>query len=361
MLIAGGGTGGHLMPALAIADALVKLNDAVEPVLVGAVRGVEAEILPRKKYQHYLLPMHPIYRRAWWRNFRWPGLAWRLMSQCREMLRLETPSLVVGTGGYVSGPVLWQALREGLPVGLQEQNAYPGIATRLLARRARQVHLGFPEAETFLKPGSNTEVMSYGNPIVPPPVPLPDRDSARNALGIPPHARVLLVTGGSQGARKINQVVRNLAESDSLNGVVLLWSTGKHMWDDLKHLHAPPARHVRSFWDPMADAYAVADLVICRAGAMTTAEVCAWGLPSILIPLPTSAARHQARNAEALATAGAAIHLPEPELTAEHLSTLVDHLLGDVGQLATMTQAARSRGRPDAAQKIAAELLGMVS
>lgn len=361
VLIAGGGTGGHLMPALALADAFTELDDAVEPVLVGAERGVEANILPERAYKHYLLPLHPIYRRELWRNLRWPALVWRVLAECRKVLESEQPAMVVGTGGYVSGPVLFQALRAGLPVGLQEQNAYPGLVTRLLARKARQVHLGFPEAAAHLKLGRNTLMMSYGNPIQAPPSPLPDRGTARRAIGIPDGVPVVFVMGGSQGARAINQALRALVESQRLSDVALLWSTGQHMWQDLKQFHSPPARYVRPFWDPIAEAYAVSEMVVCRAGAMTTAEICAWALPAVLIPLPTAAGRHQARNAEALAAAGAVLHLPESDLSPERLLALLCEVLADGARRTAMSRAARSRGRPDAAQKIASELLAMVS
>ncbi len=349
------------MPALALADAFTELDDAVEPVLVGAERGVEASILPTRAYKHHLLPLHPIYRRELWRNLRWPTLAWRVLAECRKVLESERPAMVVGTGGYVAGPVLFQAMRAGFPVGLQEQNAYPGLVTRLLARKARQVHLGFPEASAHLKPGRNTLVRSYGNPIQAPPSPLPDRSAARRAIGIPDGVPVVFVMGGSQGARAINRAVRTLVESQRLTDVALLWSTGQHMWQDLKQLHSPPARYVRPFWDPIAEAYAVSELVVCRAGAMTTAEICAWGLPAVLIPLPTAAGQHQARNAEALAAVGAALHLPESDLSPERLLASLGELLADGDRRTAMSRAARSRGRPDAAQKIASELLAIVS
>ena len=146
VMFAGGGTGGHLMPALALAEMLARLRPDVEPVLVGSVRGIEKDILPRYPFRHHLLPFEPIYRRTWWRNVRWPVLAWRIIRGVRRVLAEERPTVVVGTGGYASGPVVWCAQRAGIPTVLQEQDARPGLATRWLARRARQIHLGFPEA-----------------------------------------------------------------------------------------------------------------------------------------------------------------------------------------------------------------------
>jgi UDP-N-acetylglucosamine--N-acetylmuramyl-(pentapeptide) pyrophosphoryl-undecaprenol N-acetylglucosamine transferase len=186
VLIAGGGTGGHLMPALAIADALRTARSDVEVVLVGAERGIEAELLPGQDVPYHLLPFEPVHRRAWWRNARWPLLVPRLPLLVPRLLRAgagvldaEQPDIAVGTGGYASGPILYQAARRGIPVVLQEQNAYPGMATRRLSRRAREIYLGFPEAEAYLKLGATTRVHVCGNPIRPPPDPRPDRNQRR--------------------------------------------------------------------------------------------------------------------------------------------------------------------------------------
>lgn len=361
VLIAGGGTGGHLMPALALADALCQVDREIEPVLVGASRGVDRAILPTRPYRHHLLDVEPIYRRTWWRNVRWPAIAWRVWRQCGQVLDTEQPALAVSTGGYAAGPVLVRAHYRHIPVALQEQNAYPGVTTRLLARIAAQVHLGFPEAREHLRIGKHEAVFCLGNPIVPPPRPLPDRALARRVLRIPAGMPVVLVVGGSQGARSINQTVARALESSSLAGVVLLWSTGPTSWDEYAHLDDPPTRQVRPFWDPIADAYAATDLVVARAGAMSTAEFCAWGLPSILIPLPTAAADHQSRNAAALAAGGAALHLPESQMTPETLAEHVKSLLGAPARLEAMAQAARARGRPGAALAIADQLRSLMS
>jgi UDP-N-acetylglucosamine--N-acetylmuramyl-(pentapeptide) pyrophosphoryl-undecaprenol N-acetylglucosamine transferase len=361
VLIAGGGTGGHLMPALALAEALVAEGRDVEPVLVGAQRGVEAELLPTRPYRHHLLPVEPIHRRRWWKNFKWPLILRRLLAEGARVLDDEKPALAVGTGGYAAGPILVQALKRGIPVALQEQNAFPGITTRRLARRARQIHLGFPEAKRHLRPGSTTEMFDYGNPIAPLPSPRPSRQDARAKLGIDPDARVLLVMGGSQGARSVNRVVAEALDDGLLEGVTLLWSTGPSTWEVHRRHDAPPNRQLKPFWDPIADAYAACDVAVARSGAMSTAELCAWELPSVLVPLPTAAGGHQTRNAEALARAGAAIHLPDPGITAQRLAGEVRDLLGDPERLTAMGLAAGSRGHPKAAEDIARQLLSLVS
>jgi UDP-N-acetylglucosamine--N-acetylmuramyl-(pentapeptide) pyrophosphoryl-undecaprenol N-acetylglucosamine transferase len=205
ILIAGGGTGGHLTPALAIASAIEARGAGFEPVLVGAIRGVEARILPTREFRYHLLPSEPIYRRAWWKNLRWPLLAGRLLHGVDELLKAERPAAVLGTGGYASAPVVWRAAHGGLPTAIQEQNAYPGLATRWLSRRVRHVYLGLPESRKRLRFGTRTEVFDTGNPIVPP---APERKlEAWKFFGLEPGIPVILVTGGSQGALAINRAV----------------------------------------------------------------------------------------------------------------------------------------------------------
>ncbi|MCZ6917741.1 MAG: UDP-N-acetylglucosamine--N-acetylmuramyl-(pentapeptide) pyrophosphoryl-undecaprenol N-acetylglucosamine transferase [Gemmatimonadetes bacterium] len=360
VLIAGGGTGGHLMPALALADAMRTVRRDVEPVLVGAERGIEAAILPqRADYPYHLLPVEPIHRRQWWKNARWLRVFWTLRRRCRTILEEERPVFAVGTGGYAAGPILFLCQRWGIPVALQEQNAMPGFTTRRLARRAAQIHLGFPEAREHLRPGEETEVFDFGNPIVPPPARRPSRAVGKVALGIDDDAKVCFVMGGSQGARSINQVMSTALRRGMLEGVTVLWSTGPSMWDHFAGHHAPPHRIVKPFWDPVAHAYAAADLVVGRAGAMTTAELSAWGLPAILIPLPTAAADHQSVNADALQAAGSAIHVPDSEVTAVSLAGRIRELLDAPQRLAAMSRMALERAHPDASMRIATQLLAL--
>ena len=359
VLLAGGGTGGHLMPALALAQALQEARRGIEPVLVGAQRGIEVDVLPRYPFRHHLLPIEPIYRHTWWKNVRWPlilGRAWRAVGR---VLDAERPAIVIGTGGYAAGPVLWRAQRRRLPTVLQEQNAFPGLTTRWLARGARQVHLGFPEAQERLRLGSHTAVFALGNPIrVPEPGP---RDAALTELGLLPTRPTLLVFGGSQGARRINYAVAGALERRLLEAVNVLWGTGSVHAAALARYAVPGRVVVRGFFDPMAPAYRAADLVVSRAGAMTVAELCAWGKPSILVPLPTAAADHQTRNASALAAVGAAIQLSEEHLSPFTLAEQVTGLLADRSQLDSLGARAKARGHPNAAREIVSRILTLVA
>jgi len=358
VLVAGGGTGGHLMPALALAQVLRDAGRGIEPVLVGAERGIEAQVLPRYPFRHHLLLMEPIYRRTWWNNVRalvTVGRAWRAVGR---VLDAEQPVMVIGTGGYAAGPVVWRAQRRGVPTVLQEQNAFPGLATRWLARRARQIHLGFPEARDRLRVGPRTAVFALGNPIA---VPEPgSRDAALAELGLVPARRTLLVFGGSQGARAINYALAGALERRLLDGVNVVWGTGTVHAEALARYAVAGRVVVRGFFDPMALAYRAADLVVARAGAMTVAELCAWGKPSILVPLPTAAADHQTHNAAALAAAGAAIHLPEERLTPYTLAQEVTALVADHSRLESLATLARGRGHPDAAREIVSKILTLI-
>jgi UDP-N-acetylglucosamine--N-acetylmuramyl-(pentapeptide) pyrophosphoryl-undecaprenol N-acetylglucosamine transferase len=346
------------MPALAIAEALREYAPEVEPVLIGAVRGVEARILPTRDFRYHLLPSEPIYRRTWWKNFRWPFVAGRLLRAVTRVVETEQPAAVIGTGGYASGPVVWWAARQGIPTAIQEQNAYPGLATRWLSRRVRHVYLGLPEARRLLRFGRTTRVFDTGNPIAPPS---PERKAAARAkFGLNGSRSVVLVTGGSQGALALNRAVAGWLDAGGPDSAELIWVTGRGTFDEFSRYDRPPKVRVLDFLDPMADAYSVADLVVSRAGMITVAELCAWGLPNVLVPLPTAAADHQSHNARVLANAGASLLLPQSQLSPERLRDVVTGLLGDPARRKQMAERALARGRPNSAREIVSNLLTLV-
>lgn len=371
VLFAGGGTGGHLYPALALAAAMRAERPGIRVHFAGAQRGVESRVLPQQGEPHTLLPFQPIYRDRVWRNWR---LLPALVTSARGLAKLFAslrPSLVVGTGGYASGPACFWALMRGVPIALQEQNSWPGVTTRLLARRAHQVHLGFPEAERHLKPGPRTRVFSLGNPIRPPD-PTLDRAESRVHFGLGGDARVVLVVGGSQGARAVNEALLGALEEVAKGalsarpaGLEILWATGPSHIDGirarLEALGVTDWVHALGYIDAMPRALAAADLAVSRAGAMATAELLAWGIPSILVPLPTAAADHQTHNARALEAAGAAICLPQATLVPAALWRDLTALALDTARRTAMSAAARERAQPDAARKIARELLTLIA
>ena len=360
VLIAGGGTGGHLMPALAVADATRNLHPAWRFVFAGAERGIEAQLLPARQLPHHLLPLEPFYRHQWWRNARWPFVLAPLLRRIDAVLDAEQPAVVIGTGGYASGPVVWRASRRGISTGILELDVKPGMATRWLARRANEIWLAAPEAMDALPMAARSRATVTGAPILPPDP--SRRESARQRFGLAEDRPVVVVTGGSQGSRAINRQVAEWLRGGGGTSAQVIWSTGRATHGEFAALHAPPAVTVVPFLDPMADAWAVADICVARAGMMTLAELCAWGIPSILVPLPTAAADHQTHNAQAMAAAGAARILPEDGLDAATFARALGGLLGDRAALVAMATAARSRGRPEAAgviaERVAALALG---
>lgn len=355
---AGGGTGGHLYPAIGIARALIRVRPDVRPLFIGARRGIEREILPATEFDHLLLDLHPLYRSQPWRNWRTISGASRAWRSLRNAARAEPPVAVVGTGGYAAGVALGYAARCGLPIALQEQNSHPGLTTRFFSRYARQIHLGFPEAAQSLRSGRGAIVRDSGNPIDPPAIVrnAANREAAIKSWGFPDaSAPVLLIFGGSQGARAINATVHEWVRRSLPPGLQLLWITGRAEFDAYVAAESERVK-VHAFVSPMASAYAAADLAVARAGAMSTAELCAWEIPAVLVPLPTAAADHQTANARALERAGAAIVIPQAELNSSRLGEATTALLRDTDRLSTMSRAARARARPHAAEEIARDI-----
>ena len=354
VVFTGGGTGGHLYPGLAIARALVRERPDVRPFFVGARRGIERDILPATGFPHLLLDLHPLYRPQVWKNWRTLRGAMSGWSALNTMARERRPSLVVGTGGYAAGLTSAWAAARGIPVVQHIGDAIPGLTARWSARLARESYLGYPEAERYL-PHSGCTYRDTGNPIEPPPDIAPSGAAARARWGFPAAASVLLVFGGSQGARAINRAVASWVERGLPKGVCVLWATGKAQHDAFKHLDRPDVR-VLGYISPIAEAYATADLALVRGGMMGSSELCAWGVPMVIVPLPTAANDHQTANARVLEAAGAARHLPEAALSADRLDAVVGGLLGDRVALSAMASAARARGRPRAAAEIAAHI-----
>ena len=361
VFFAGGGTGGHLYPGLAIARALKQLHPDFEPFFIGAQRGIERDILPATEFSHVLLDLHPLYRTKVWNNWKTIRGAVGGWQQLARIAARRPPAAIVGTGGYASGLALAFAAAHRIPYVLQEQNSYPGLTMRFFSRWAREVYLGYPEAARYLKKAKASALIDTGNPIEPPPIVPPDRYDARAQWGLPATGgRVLLVFGGSQGARAINSAVGEWLRSRKRpRDLYIIWATGKGTYDEFESL-ATKGVVVRPYISPMRDAYAAADLAIARAGAMGTAELAAWGIPAILVPLPTAAADHQAVNARTLAAAGAAIHIPQSEFTAARLDETVRDLLARPAELGRLAQGAAARARPQAAFEIARRISAML-
>ena len=367
VLFAGGGTGGHLYPALALAAALQHERPEVQVYFVGAQRGVEARVLIALQHPYTLLPFEPLYRDRVWRNWRLVPSLWRSMRGLRKLFRELKPRLVVGTGGYASAPTCLYAITSGVPVAIQEQNSHPGLTTRTISRWAKQVHLGFPEAHNEIKPGKHTEVTTLGNPIRPPDRTL-NKKECRQKFGLRADSTVVLVVGGSQGSRAINEallkaITRSHAPTLPRSQVAVLWATGPAHFESINSrlpAETKPWVVATGYIDNMPEALAATDIAISRAGAMATAELLAWGIPALLIPLPTAAADHQTHNARALADAGAAVLLHQKDVTPERLAQELSALVNDDTRRARMRVAALERARPDAARQISLHLAALL-
>lgn len=359
VMIAGGGTGGHLFPALNIAAALRRAEPNVELLMIGARRGVEARVLPEQDVPFELLPLHPIYRQRPWRNWKLVASAIPVVSALRRKMGHFDPQVVVGTGGYASGPALLAGLLTGRRTALQEQNANPGLVTTRLAPWVDQIHLGYPEAGILLRPGKGTRVFTHGNPVA--------RQSGKKGAYDWPAGRIVAVIGGSQGALGINEaLLRDLRQTvEWSSDVTLVWIAGPAHAEQIRASVAELsiARHIRvePFIQNLGSQLDRVTLAISRAGAMTTSELAVAGVPAILVPLPTAAADHQARNAQALERAGAAMMHTQGTLQPGMLWDSAEALLAAPDRLADMARTMKARGRPDAADRIAEELLRLVA
>lgn len=358
LLITGGGTGGHIYPALAIARGFLEKYPQGRVLYVGTAKGLEADIVPKAGLDFKTVTVQGLPRELSWETvaFGWRFL--RGLRQARTILKEFKPDLVVGTGGYVCGPVVMLAALEGTPTLLHEQNALPGIANKLLARLVNQVAITFQEAEKYF-PGK-TKIKLTGLPIRP-EILRASKGEAWAKLGLQPDKPLLLVTGGSRGARSLNQAMPEVyRQLDGYKDVQILHLTGQLTYQEtLEGLSSAGINWVekgniiiKPYLYNMEDALAAADLIVCRAGATTLAEITAKGLPSILVPYPFAAENHQEYNARALESHGAALVIKDSELTGGLLAGQVRELLQDRDRLRAMGQASLSLGRPEALELI---------
>jgi UDP-N-acetylglucosamine--N-acetylmuramyl-(pentapeptide) pyrophosphoryl-undecaprenol N-acetylglucosamine transferase len=342
VLIAAGGTAGHVVPALAVADAL--RADGADVLWVGGERA-EAELVPAAGYPLQRIAVSGLSRSNPLRAARAALQSLRAFFTARALLARERPDVVLGGGGYVAGPVGAAAIARRVPLVLTEADSHLGLTNRLLARFARRVCLAFP-----LEGRQEPRYRVTGRPV---PAADADRAAARARFGIPADATVVVVFGGSLGARTIND-----AAVDGLGGgeFWVLHASGTRDFEALRG-RVPAERYVlEPYISPFGEALAAADLAVARSGG-SIFEVAAHGLPALLVPYPHAAADHQTSNARWMADAGAAVVVADAELTPQRLRAEVEGLLGDRDRLAAMAAASRALARPAAAHDIAAEVL----
>jgi UDP-N-acetylglucosamine--N-acetylmuramyl-(pentapeptide) pyrophosphoryl-undecaprenol N-acetylglucosamine transferase len=356
IVVAGGGTGGHLFPGMAVVEELRRRQPDLNVLFVGTERGIEARLLPQLGEQVAFIPATPLMGRTA------AGLAQSVarlpgaLGRAHSLLRSRKPDLVIGLGGYAAGPVLLAAKLLGIPIALLEQNAYLGLTNRILAPWVDRAYLAYENASTYFKPG---RALVCGNPVRRAFVEAA-RMAAADPAGVEARARNLLVVGGSQGAQVLNQIVPEALALAGFaeRGIHIVHQTGAAMCEAVQqcyHQHKVQA-DVVPFIEDMARAYASAVLVIARAGATSLAEMCAIGRPSILVPYPYAAESHQEKNAQALEQSGAALVLSEHNLTPAYLARRVGELVDDAGRRRAMADAARKQGRSEAAAVIVDDL-----
>jgi UDP-N-acetylglucosamine--N-acetylmuramyl-(pentapeptide) pyrophosphoryl-undecaprenol N-acetylglucosamine transferase len=351
LIFAGGGTGGHVYPMIAVADAVRALLPELRLVFVGTERGMETRVVPERGYELELMRVLPIRGGGVLGGLRGVARATALVPEARALVKRLTPNAVFSIGGYAAGPVSLAARSLGIPVALMEPNSVIGLANRLIAPLVQRAYTAFPESERHFKPGV---VLRAGVPI-------------RGGFGHAPYrpqlaAPRVLVLGGSQGAKSLNEAVpRALAQSAS--SVSVVHQCGAAHEADARRLYAELGLEARAevvpFIANMPAALAAADLVIGRAGASAVSEICAVGRPSLLIPYPFASGDHQRVNAESLVRAGAAVCLLSSEATPERIAAEISRLFADFARLSRMAQQATKLGRPEAAHAIALDLLGL--
>ena len=364
IIVSGGGTGGHIYPAVTIANQIKEKQPDAEIIFVGTREGLESEIVPRYGYPIEFIEVAGFQRKLSLDTIK---SAFKLLAgliDALKLIRRIKPDLVVGTGGYVCGPVLFLAALQGIPTCIQEQNAMPGVTNKILAHFVKKVFLGYQEAGKYF--GGNSEKLFTGNPTRKEILEV-SRSAAIEKLKLDPAKKTILVSGGSRGARSINDamalVETSLAGRSDVQVIHITGETGyeKFIGQVEKNVLMSDNIKVFSYMHDMPLALAATDLAVFRSGAIGLAELMARGIPSILVPYPYATANHQEHNARAVEGAGAAVVILDKELTGEILLKQIESLLADESRLQKMKNAAKALGRPEAAEDIARKVLALLN
>ena len=360
ILIGGGGTGGHVFPAIAIADALRAGYPQTEFLFVGARGRLEMEKVPEAGYTIEGLPVAGFQRRLTLKNLSFFFKLASSMILSRRIVRRFKPHVAVGVGGYASGPILKAAARRGIPILIQEQNSYAGVTNRLLAKSARAICVAYEKMDRYFPAD---RIVLTGNPIRQHLFSQSrDRGKDLEEFGLEDGKKVCLVVGGSLGARTLNQSLVDGLNKLDREDLQLIWQCGKLYHSEVEALVEKSGLKniaVRPFIAKMDRAYGAADVIISRAGAITISELCVIGKPVILVPSPNVAEDHQARNAEALVSCTAAMMIPDREAVEKLVDTMLD-LMDDENRQQQLSNNIKQLGITDAAERIAAEVTKLI-
>jgi UDP-N-acetylglucosamine--N-acetylmuramyl-(pentapeptide) pyrophosphoryl-undecaprenol N-acetylglucosamine transferase len=356
ILFAAGGTGGHLFPAIAIAEEINKMEPDARIAFVGTKNKIEASIIPQKGFAFHTIWISGFHRRLTVENLIFPLKVVVSLFQSFFLIRKTKPDVVVGTGGYVCGPVLYVATLMKIPTVIHESNSYPGVTTRMVASRVSKVLLTFEITKKWLPSANANKIELVGTPT---------RDSlgkiSREAglkfFNLNPKKKTLLVFGGSLGATTINMTIEKIVDGLTKTGVQIIWQTGEKEAERFESKRNENV-WVGKFIDAMEFAYAAADLVMCRSGATTLAELTRLGKPAILVPYPHAAANHQEMNAHAMVEAGAAMMIKDTDLEARALPTIKEFLSNE-SMRTTMHERSLVLGRPNAGTEIAQKIMSL--
>ena len=361
VIISGGGTGGHIYPAIAIADALRQQDPDISVLFVGALGKMEMEKVPRAGYEIVGLPIAGIKRALSLENLILPFKLLNSLMKAKKIINDFKPDVAVGVGGFASGPLLMMASLQAIPILIQEQNSYAGITNKFLGKKASKVCVAYPGMESFFP---KEKLVVLGNPVRSDIINVSSkRNDALVQFGLIDTRKTLFVMGGSLGAKSINESINEGLPRLLEAGYQVLWQTGKNYIDTAQTRIAELGSSSVKAFDfiyTMDLAYSIADVVVSRAGALSVSELCLAAKPSILVPFPAASEDHQTKNAEALVEQHAALMIKD-SLTKQDLVSKALELLGDLPQQQALRLNIRKLAKPTAADDIAAEVLKLIS
>lgn len=360
VLLAAGGTGGHVYPAIAIADAIKDRSPDSEILFVGTRDRMEWQTVPKSGYEIKSVWISGFHRRLTPQNLLFPVKLLTSIIQSYSILNSFKPDVVISCGGFAAGPIGWVAAKKGIPIVIQEQNSYPGVTNKLLAKHASMIFTAFEDAADYLP---KEKISLTGNPVRK-QLTKSDRSVSLEQFGFKKKRPVLLVLGGSGGALALNNAIKEHIEElhDSL-GIQIIWQCGKKYYDGLKQtvdVEEFSGLRLVPYIENMPAAYSAADLVLTRAGASTCSELMLLGQPAILVPSPNVAGDHQSKNAQSMVDAGAAVRLNEKKLVGK-LPDTVKQIIFDHEKLNKMSKAMSGLAKPNAASTIAKEIFTLVT